>query len=112
MGDTGLEPVTSSVSCWRASQLRQSPDLLCDYSSPVAVDKPKCAGRRAAAGLWRLVAVELAAGVDIYEFFGGSWDFMGVVSTILVVGGDWPGLLCALNLKLKLPELRVTVLRQ
>src|SRR2546430_13865867 len=26
MGDTGLEPVTSSVSCWRASQLRQSPD--------------------------------------------------------------------------------------
>jgi len=25
MGDTGLEPVTSSVSCWRASQLRQSP---------------------------------------------------------------------------------------
>jgi hypothetical protein len=27
MGDTGLEPVTSSVSCWRASQLRQSPAL-------------------------------------------------------------------------------------
>ena len=25
MGDTGLEPVTSSVSYWRASQLRQSP---------------------------------------------------------------------------------------
>ena len=27
MGDTGLEPVTSSVSCWRASQLRQSPGI-------------------------------------------------------------------------------------
>ena len=26
MGDTGLEPVTSCVSCMRASQLRQSPD--------------------------------------------------------------------------------------
>ena len=26
VGDTGLEPVTSSVSCWRASQLRQSPE--------------------------------------------------------------------------------------
>ena len=25
MGDTGLEPVTPSVSCWCASQLRQSP---------------------------------------------------------------------------------------
>src|SRR5262249_29670797 len=28
MGDTGLEPVTSSVSCWRASQLRQSPESI------------------------------------------------------------------------------------
>src|SRR5207244_12948842 len=27
VGDTGLEPVTSSVSCWRASQLRQSPEF-------------------------------------------------------------------------------------
>ena len=26
VGDTGLEPVTFSVSCWRASQLRQSPN--------------------------------------------------------------------------------------
>lgn len=28
MSDTGLEPVTSTVSLWRASQLRQSPDWL------------------------------------------------------------------------------------
>src|SRR5688572_15121207 len=28
VGDTGLEPVTSSVSCWRASQLRQSPFIV------------------------------------------------------------------------------------
>src|SRR2546429_3803278 len=28
VGDTGLEPVTSSVSCWRASQLRQSPEFV------------------------------------------------------------------------------------
>lgn len=27
MGDTGLEPVTSTVSLWRASQLRQSPEV-------------------------------------------------------------------------------------
>ena len=37
---------------------------------------------------------------------------MGVISTILVVGGDCAGLLAALNLKSKLPELRVRMLRQ
>jgi hypothetical protein len=30
MGDTGLEPVTPSVSCWCASQLRQSPASIDD----------------------------------------------------------------------------------
>src|SRR6266704_5085607 len=37
---------------------------------------------------------------------------MGVISRILVVGGDCAGLLAALNLKSKLAELRVRVLRQ
>jgi len=37
---------------------------------------------------------------------------MGIVEQILVVGADCAGLLAALNLKAKLPELRVEVLRQ
>src|SRR5881394_592684 len=37
---------------------------------------------------------------------------MGMVSKILVVGADYAGLLAALNLKSRLPELRVEVLRQ
>src|SRR4051812_1663665 len=37
---------------------------------------------------------------------------MGAVSKILVVGADSAGLLAALNLKARLPELRVEVLRQ
>ena len=36
---------------------------------------------------------------------------MGILSQILVVGGECAGLLAALNLKAKLPELRVRVLR-
>src|SRR5258705_13702535 len=36
---------------------------------------------------------------------------MGMVSQILVVGGECAGLLAAVNLKAKLPELRVRVLR-
>ncbi len=34
VGDTGLEPVTSSVSYWRASQLRQSPVRVPLYPRP------------------------------------------------------------------------------
>src|SRR5689334_18361784 len=47
MGDTGLAPVTSSVSCWRASQLRQSPGFLANYSSVTSIDKqaPRPAAR-------------------------------------------------------------------
>ena len=37
---------------------------------------------------------------------------MGIVEQILIVGADSAGLLAALNLKTKLPELRVEVLRQ
>mgnify|MGYP000477657183 CR=1 FL=1 len=39
MGATGLEPVTSSVSCWRASQLRQAPrSLLLRIIAPATSD--------------------------------------------------------------------------
>jgi tryptophan 7-halogenase len=36
----------------------------------------------------------------------------GAISQILVVGGGWPGLFAAVNLKTKLPHIRVQVLRQ
>lgn len=40
MGVTGLEPVTSSVSCWRASQLRQTPVIRRRQSPKLPRHKP------------------------------------------------------------------------